>query len=82
MPRRRSPPELFGWDYEDFPTGEGAGYSIAQLDGRPVAAIVPLPDPSIAAALELLRERRGRRCGRRARGGAGRDGGAARRRRG
>lgn len=39
--------DLFGWDYEDFPTGEGASYSIAQLDGRPVAAIVPLPDPSM-----------------------------------
>jgi uncharacterized protein len=30
---------LFGWDYED---------SVAQLDGKPVAAIVPLPDPSVA----------------------------------
>lgn len=29
--------DLFGWDYEDFPTGDDASYSIAQLDGRPVA---------------------------------------------
>jgi len=38
---------LFGWDYEDFKTGDGPGYSIAQLDGRPVAAIAPPPDPSM-----------------------------------
>jgi predicted enzyme related to lactoylglutathione lyase len=35
---------LFGWDYEDLPTGGGA---VARLDGRPVAAIVPPPDPSM-----------------------------------
>ncbi len=39
--------ELFGWQYEDSPAGEGAGYAIAQLDGRPVAAILPLTDPSM-----------------------------------
>ena len=38
---------LFGWDYEDFPLGEGAFYSVAQVDGKAVAAIVPLPDPSV-----------------------------------
>jgi len=38
---------LFGWDYQDFPIGEGTFYSVAQLDGRPVAAIVPLPDPNV-----------------------------------
>ena len=38
---------LFGWDYQDFPIGDGALYSVAQLDGKPVAAIVPLPDPSV-----------------------------------
>jgi predicted enzyme related to lactoylglutathione lyase len=39
--------DLFGWEYEDFPTDEGASYSVARLDGRPVAAILPLPDPSM-----------------------------------
>jgi predicted enzyme related to lactoylglutathione lyase len=38
---------LFGWDYQDFPTGDGTFYSVAQLDAKPVAAIVPLPDPSV-----------------------------------
>jgi predicted enzyme related to lactoylglutathione lyase len=38
---------LFGWDYEDFPIGDSSFYSVAQLDGRAVAAIVPLPDPSM-----------------------------------
>jgi predicted enzyme related to lactoylglutathione lyase len=38
---------LFGWDYQDFPTGEDALYSVAQLDGKAVAAILPLPDPSM-----------------------------------
>jgi predicted enzyme related to lactoylglutathione lyase len=38
---------LFGWEYEDFPIGEGTFYSVAQLDGKPVAAVVPLPDPSV-----------------------------------
>jgi predicted enzyme related to lactoylglutathione lyase len=34
---------LFGWDYQDFPIGEGTFYSLALLDGKPVAAITPLP---------------------------------------
>lgn len=38
---------LFGWDYQDAPMGDGRVYSIAQLDGKAVAAIVPLPDPSM-----------------------------------
>lgn len=38
---------LFGWDYQDFPVGDGAVYSVAQLEGKAVAAIVPLPDPSV-----------------------------------
>jgi len=38
---------LFGWDYQDLPIGDGAFYSVAQLEGKPVAAIVPLPDPSV-----------------------------------
>lgn len=38
---------LFGWDYEDFPLGDGTVYSVAQLGGQGVAAIVPKPDPSM-----------------------------------
>ena len=32
---------LFGWEYDDRPMGEGAVYSMAQLDGKAVAAIAP-----------------------------------------
>jgi predicted enzyme related to lactoylglutathione lyase len=39
--------DLFGWAYQDFPMGNGSSYSVAQLDGKAVAAIVPLPDPSM-----------------------------------
>ena len=39
--------ELFGWDYEDFPIPEGGVYSVAQVDGKAVAAIVPPPQPGI-----------------------------------
>jgi uncharacterized protein len=38
---------LFGWDYLDLPIGEGAFYSLAQLDGKPVAAITPLPGEGV-----------------------------------
>ena len=34
---------LFGWDYQNFPIPGGGSYSLAQLDGRAVAAIVPAP---------------------------------------
>jgi uncharacterized protein len=34
---------LFGWDYQDFPIPGGGTYALAQLDGKPVAAIVPAP---------------------------------------
>lgn len=39
--------DLFGWNYEDFPIGDGSSYSVAQLDDHAVAAIVPPPDPSM-----------------------------------
>jgi uncharacterized protein len=39
--------ELFGWDYEDVPIGDGTLYSLARREGKRVAAIVPLPDPSV-----------------------------------
>jgi uncharacterized protein len=38
---------MFGWDYEDFPTPDGSVYSVARIDGQAVAAVVPLPDPSM-----------------------------------
>jgi hypothetical protein len=31
--------ELFGWDYEDMPVGDGIYYTMAAIDGRHVAAI-------------------------------------------
>jgi uncharacterized protein len=35
--------ELFGWEAEDFPVGDGVFYSIMRLDGKDVAAISPQP---------------------------------------
>ena len=35
--------ELFGWEFDDRPAGEDATYAIAQIGGRSVAAIAPLP---------------------------------------
>jgi predicted enzyme related to lactoylglutathione lyase len=34
---------LLGWQYNDIPIGEGQHYSMAQIDGRDVAAITPMP---------------------------------------
>lgn len=34
---------LFGWEFEDFPVGEGAVYSMARVGGRDVGAISPQP---------------------------------------
>src|SRR6202161_582173 len=36
--------ELLGWSFQDLPVGEGAVYSMAAVDGQPVAAIAPQPD--------------------------------------
>jgi predicted enzyme related to lactoylglutathione lyase len=36
--------ELFGWETEDIPVGEGAVYMMARLDGQNVAAISPQPE--------------------------------------
>jgi uncharacterized protein len=38
---------LFGWEYQDFPIGEGTFYSLALLDGKPVAAVTPLAGEGI-----------------------------------
>jgi uncharacterized protein len=38
---------LFGWSYNDAPVGDGAVYSMAQKNGKDVAAIAPLPMPGV-----------------------------------
>jgi len=38
---------LFGWDYDDVPVGDGAVYSMAQLQGHSVAALGGRQDESI-----------------------------------
>ena len=35
--------DLLGWSYNDIPLGDGAHYSMAQIDGHDVAAITPMP---------------------------------------
>ena len=35
--------DLLGWTYEDIPIGDGNHYSMAQVQGRNVAAITPMP---------------------------------------
>jgi predicted enzyme related to lactoylglutathione lyase len=35
--------DLFGWEAEDMPVGEGVCYSMQRLDGKDVAAISPQP---------------------------------------
>jgi uncharacterized protein len=35
--------DLLGWEFEDFPVGQGAVYSMARIDGKDVAAISPQP---------------------------------------
>jgi predicted enzyme related to lactoylglutathione lyase len=39
--------DLFGWDYDDIPIGDGAVYSMAQLQGRRVAGLGERQDESI-----------------------------------
>jgi predicted enzyme related to lactoylglutathione lyase len=34
---------LFGWDYDERPTGEGRTYAMARIDGEFVSAIAPMP---------------------------------------
>ena len=56
---------VFGWEYRDSPIPDGSVYTTAVRDGKDVAALFALRP---AAALELLRDgrvgRRGRRPGR------------------
>jgi uncharacterized protein len=42
---------LLGWQYRDTPLGDGAVYSIAEVDGMAVAAIAPQPQQQAAAGL-------------------------------
>jgi uncharacterized protein len=35
--------ELFSWEYEDMPVGDGVNYTMARLEGKNVAAIAPQP---------------------------------------
>ena len=42
---------LFGWTYDDMEMGDGAVYSMAQLQGRDVAAIAPLQADMVAAGV-------------------------------
>ena len=37
---------LFGWTYDDLPMGDDGAYSLAQIDGKDVAAIAPMPPGS------------------------------------
>ena len=39
--------DLLGWDYEDIPIGDGSTYSMAKVQGKSVAAIGGLQDPSM-----------------------------------
>ena len=34
---------LFGWEFEDFPAGDGVTYSMARVDGKDVAGVSPQP---------------------------------------
>jgi predicted enzyme related to lactoylglutathione lyase len=36
--------ELFGWQTEDMPAGDGMTYTMCTLEGKPVAAIAPQPE--------------------------------------
>ena len=45
---------LFGWEADDRPIGEGAYYSMMQLDGKDVAAIAPQPSQQREAGLPPL----------------------------
>ena len=46
--------ELLGWSFQDLPVGEGAYYSMAVIDGQPVAAIAPQPDQQRDAGVPPL----------------------------
>src|SRR5271170_670893 len=36
--------ELFGWEAQDLPVGDGVFYSMMSVGGKPVAAIAPQPE--------------------------------------
>ncbi len=43
--------ELFGWEAQDNPVGEGVFYSMMSIDGKPVAAIAPQPEQQAQAGV-------------------------------
>ncbi len=45
---------LFGWSFQDMPAGEGIVYSMAHMDGKPVAAISPQPEQQRDAGVPPL----------------------------
>jgi predicted enzyme related to lactoylglutathione lyase len=45
---------LFGWEIEDMPVGDGSFYSMAQIDGKPVAAISTQPQQQREAGVPPL----------------------------
>ena len=58
--------ELFGWSYDDRPVGEGMVYSMAQRDGKSVAALYQSQDPphwncyvTVASVDETVEQARG-----------------------
>ena len=63
--------EVLGWQFEDLP---GTAHALAGVGGRAVAAVGPLPDPSVTPHFNCFVSVRERRRGRRARGGARRVG--------
>ena len=43
--------DLFGWQAEDMPVGDGTYYSMMRIDGKDVAAIAPQPPPQREAGV-------------------------------
>lgn len=50
-PAKRFYGELFGWEADDQPVGEGMVYSMMKLGGQEVAAVSPQPEQQRAAGL-------------------------------
>jgi predicted enzyme related to lactoylglutathione lyase len=43
--------ELFGWEAEDMPVGDGVNYSMMRRDGKNAAAIAPQPQQQVEAGV-------------------------------
>lgn len=46
--------ELFGWEAEDMPVGDGVSYSMMRLGGKDVAAVAPQPEQQREAGVPPL----------------------------